>query len=61
MMINTYGMLVGSTVSVDVQISKTGLSCLTETGGSMSSTGEATIICNKEYSKNKAIYIFKKR
>ena len=60
MMINTHGMTVGSTISVDVQLSKTGISCLTEAGGSMSSTGEATIICNKKYNKKKAIYIFAK-
>lgn len=60
MMINTYGMTVGSTISIDVQLSKIGISCLTEAGGSMSSTGEATIICNKEYNKKKAIYIFTK-
>lgn len=60
MMINTYGLTVGSTVSVDIQLSKTGITCLTEAGGSMSSTGEATIICNKEYNKKKAIYIFTK-
>lgn len=60
MMINTYGLTVGSTISVDIQLSKTGITCLTEAGGSTSSTGEATIICNKEYNKKKAIYIFTK-
>lgn len=60
MRVNTYGLTVGSTISVDSTISKSGICCLTEAGGSMSSTGEATIICNKEYNKKKAIYIFTK-
>ena len=60
MMINTYGMTVGSTISIDVQLSKTGISCLYESGGSMSNIGEATIMCNKDYNKKKAIYIFTK-
>lgn len=60
MMINTYGLTVGSTISVDVQLSKTGISCLTEAGGGMSNTGYTTIICSKKYRKKRAIYIFKK-
>ena len=59
-MINTYGLKVGSEVVIDVQLSKTGLTCLTESGGGMSSTGEATIICSNDYKKKKAIHIFKK-
>ena len=60
MKINTYELKVGSKVSVDVQLSKTGIVCLYESGGGMSSTGEATIICNKDYTEKKAIHIFKK-
>ena len=60
MMINTYGLTVDSEVVIDVQLSKTGISCLSESGGGMSNIGEATIICNKDYKRKKAIYIFKK-
>jgi hypothetical protein len=42
---------------IDVEISKSGLSCLWESGGGLSNTGTSRIICDRFGNAKKAIYV----
>lgn len=49
---------IGNETVVSGIVSKRGLVCLYEAGGGYTNTGEATVVCNRNYNRKKAVYVF---